>query len=394
MKKLSLKALVPAVLLASTFTTAPANAIAKFKINDESNVWISLLLQLRGEWIEDGQVDGSGWRSDFYIRRARILFGGTINRYVDFFVETDNPNMGKDKPIKDDDGNIIGYKSNNDTKTFIQDAWIRLKLAKEFNIVMGQILLPFSHNNATGATSLLGVDYNLTVVKFPPTSNFIWRDYGVEVMGLVSLPKGSLDYRVGLFDGVETLKGDNVTINEDDNYRITGRLQYNLFDAEGFYYKGTYLGKKKIVSLGAGLDYQKNAAADDYDAPTKVDDYKAWTVDMFVDYPLTGGDVATFQIGYINYDYGNTGNPNDGTAVYAEAGYLFNKQIGFGKVEPIIRYQSFDSDSPSGKDDTGLYIGLAYWIDGFRANIKAEYEFDGGDGKDQDIFTLQAQILF
>ncbi|SNZ08875.1 short chain amide porin [Persephonella hydrogeniphila] len=391
MKKLAVKTLIPAVMATSIFSS-PANAVAKFKINDESSVWISLLLQLRGEWIEDGQVDGSGWRSDFYIRRARILFGGNLTKNVDFFVETDNPNMGKDKVIEDGTKKII--KSNNDTKTFIQDAWIRLKFAKEFNLVFGQILLPFSHNNATGATSLLGLDYNLTVVKFPPTSNFVWRDYGAEVMGLVKLPTGSLDYRIGLFDGVESLNdtGTGVSINKDDNYRITGRIQYNLFDSEGFYYKGTYLGKKKIVSVGAGIDYQKDAAADDYDNPTRVDDYKAWTVDLFIDYPLASGDVATFEAGYIDYDYGNL-HPNDGTAIYAQAGYLFNKKIGIGKIEPIIRYQSFDS-SISGNDITDYYLGLAYWIDGFRANLKAEYKIDDRDGKDQDTLYLQAQILF
>jgi len=82
MRKSAAKTLVPSLIAASILSATPANAVAKFKINDESNVWISLLLQLRGEWIEDGQADGSGWRSDFYIRRARILFGGTINKYV------------------------------------------------------------------------------------------------------------------------------------------------------------------------------------------------------------------------------------------------------------------------------------------------------------------------
>lgn len=394
MKKFFTKSLLSSAVLASALSFSPANAVAKFKINDQSTVWVSLLLQLRGEWIQDGQIDGSGWRSDFYIRRARILFGGTINKYVDFFVETDNPNMGKDKAITDNSGNVIGYKSDNDTKTFIQDAWIRLKLAKEFNLVFGQILLPFSHNNATGATSLLGLDYNLTVVKFPPTSNFVWRDYGAEVMGLITLPTGSLDYRLGIFDGVETLvnPANNVAINKDDNYRITGRIQYNLFDSEGFYYKGTYLGKKKIVSFGAGIDYQKDAAADSYSSPTRVDDYKAWTVDMFIDYPLPSKDVVTFEAGYINYDYGNL-YANDGTAIYAQFGYLFNKQIGIGKIEPVLRYQNFDS-SIAGNDVTEYYIGLAYWIDGFRANLKGEYKIDDRDGKDHDVLYLQAQILF
>ncbi|WP_457643564.1 porin [Persephonella sp.] len=379
MKKLALKALVPSVVAASIFTATPADAVVKFKINDESTVWMSLLLQLRAEWVQDGQIDGSGWERDFYIRRARILFGGTINRYVDFFVETDNPNMGKNY--------------NNDSRTYIQDAWIRFKFAEEFKVVLGQILLPFSHNNATGATSLLGLDYNITVVKFPQTSHFVWRDYGAEVMGLVKLPTGSLDYRIGMFDGAKTVQNGTVYINKDNNPRITGRLQYNLFDSEGFYYKGTYLGKKKIVSFGAGIDYQKDAAADNYATPTVVDDYKAWTIDMFIDYPLASGDVATFEAGYINYDYGNTGNPNDGDAIYAQCGYLINKQIGIGKLEPTFRYQNFDS-SVNGYDVTDYYFGLAYWIDGFRANVKAEYMLDDRDGTDHDTFTLQAQILF
>ncbi|WP_456392369.1 porin [Persephonella sp.] len=379
MKKLALKALVPSVVAASIFTATPADAVVKFKINDESTVWMSLLLQLRAEWVQDGQIDGSGWERDFYIRRARILFGGTINRYVDFFVETDNPNMGKNY--------------NNDSRTYIQDAWIRFKFAEEFKVVLGQILLPFSHNNATGATSLLGLDYNITVVKFPQTSHFVWRDYGAEVMGLVKLPTGSLDYRIGMFDGAKTVQNGTVYINKDNNPRITGRLQYNLFDSEGFYYKGTYLGKKKIVSFGAGIDYQKDAAADNYTTPTVVDDYKAWTIDMFIDYPLASGDVATFEAGYINYDYGNTGNPNDGDAIYAQCGYLINKQIGIGKLEPTFRYQNFDS-SVNGYDVTDYYFGLAYWIDGFRANVKAEYMLDDRDGTDHDTFTLQAQILF
>ena len=392
MRKKAWKIVVPSLLTASLLLNSPSEAAAKFKINDESNVWISFLLQLRGEWLEDGQIDGSGWKSDFYIRRARILFGGKINRYVDFFVETDNPNMGKDTAIKDNAGNTIGYKSSTESRTFIQDAWVRLTFSKAFKVVFGQILLPFSHNNATGATSLLGLDYNLSVVKFPQTGHVVWREYGAEVMGLVSLPAGSLDYRVGIFDGVETLKGTGVTINGDDNYRLTGRIQYNLFDSEGFYYKGTYLGKKKIVSIGAGFDYQKDAAADSYDSPTKVDDYKAWTVDLFVDYPLENSDVVTFEAGYINYDYGNL-NSSDGKAVYAQFGYLFNKNIGIGKVEPVLRYQNFDS-SISGNDTTEYYIGFAYWIDGFRANIKAEYKINESDASKQDAVYLQTQILF
>ena len=136
---------------------------------------------------------------------------------------------------------------------------------------MGQILLSFSYNNETGATSFLGLDYNITVVKFPPISNF------------------------------------------------------------------------------------------------------AWTFDVFIDYPLSSGDIAILETDYKNYDY-NKLHLNDGDAMYAQCGY----QIGIGKIEPIFRYQNFDS-SFEGKDITDYYIGIAYWIDKYKANLKAEYMFDDKD---------------
>ena len=50
----------------------------------------------------------------------------------------------------------------------------------------------------------------------------------------------------------------------------------NVLEAEtGFFYAGTYLGKKKILAIGAGFDGQK--------------DFHAYAADAFFDYPLGPG---------------------------------------------------------------------------------------------------------
>ena len=62
----------------------------------------------------------------------------------------------------------------------------------------------------------------------------------------------------------------------------TGRLQINLLDPEpGFFYAGTYLGKKKILSFGITGDTQKS--------------YQYYGGDVFVDLPL-GPGIFTAQV--------------------------------------------------------------------------------------------------
>src|SRR5204863_5577503 len=103
-----------------------------------------------------------------------------------------------------------------------------------------------------------------------------------------------------------------------------------LMDAEsGFFYSGTYLGKKKIVSLGASFDYQKDPTA----GASSSTDYRAFDVDAFVDLPL-GPGVLTAQVDYLNLHGGwVAGLPK--AALMAEAGYTISDI----KLSPIVRFE-------------------------------------------------------
>ena len=201
------------------------------------------------------------WSKRAKIRRSRIILKGQVAKNVTFFMETD------DVLIKND-------QTGANNKIFTQDAFISYKFADEFQISAGLILLPFMHHNRQSAVSLLGVDYNILIVPLGSITN-VWRDLGVEVRGLL-IPtlngkNGLIDYRIGAWQGKEReLWGtkdysedaypSNDDVNPNNDIRYCGRIQINLLDPEsGFFYSGNYLGKKKIVSFGGGLDYQRHA---------------------------------------------------------------------------------------------------------------------------------------
>ena len=114
--------------------------------------------------------------------------------------------------------------------------------------------------------------------------------------------------------------------------RITTRLHWSALDPEYDYgYRGTYLGTRKVFTLGASYDYQGSAAYADYTNLSGKEDYKAWTVDAFFEYPFASG-TYTLSAAYLNYNLGNAINNNPDPKLpvntelesfYVKAGYLF-----------------------------------------------------------------------
>src|SRR5205807_277870 len=118
--------------------------------------------------------------------------------------------------------------------------------------------------------SLLSWDYFAYTFQhnavFGSAASPVGRDAGAELRGL--LMDGHIEYRAGLFQGRRNVQipppaaagAPAVTVDRvgsRNSFRVTGRLQLNLLDPEtGFFYGGTYLGAKKILSVGGSYDYQ------------------------------------------------------------------------------------------------------------------------------------------
>ncbi len=147
------------------------------------------------------------------------------------------------------------------------------------------MFVPFSRNSLQSAASLLPIDYGAyTFAQTGPTQSTVGRDTGFQVKGY--LLENHLEYRLGAFQGARDARSH-------DAFRYAGRVQYELLDSEGmgFFYTGTYLGKKKVAAIAAAFDRQ--------------DDYHAYDADLFIDYP-SGPGAVTAQVAYNRLDGGTT----------------------------------------------------------------------------------------
>ena len=368
---------------------AAAPAMADGKGKDEPSIQVRFLLQPQMQIIQakkqlgaDAAVnitpDNNGIGQEFYLRRTRVILAGKVNKWIHFFFETDNPNLGRN-------GNAGG--------TFTQDGFIDFRFFNELKVAAGMILLPFSRHNRQSAASLMGLDYHSDVfTAWGPQR--IWRDYGIEARGIVM---DQIDYRVGVFNG---FRGGAAT---NDMPRITGRVAYNFFEPEPkFFYGGTYLGNKKVLSAGFGFDLQPEGGVD---GKGKKDLYYGLTGDVFVDWPLNDGMAATFNTGFMFYSWGpKKTNLQTSIAMFGEAGFFiqnFQPVVGFEWGQPL------DSDTFKDKQVLNFRAGLNYYIKGHNATVKIEYantlnsisfvKVPGGpDASDyrRNVVTLQTQLLF
>jgi hypothetical protein len=302
-----------------------------------------------------GGAAADGFSHNIYVRRARLLVGGTLWSDFELFFETDFADL-----MKSDAMGVKGGPGN-----FIQDVIVTWKRFDFLKIDAGFMLVPLSHNAIQSAASLYGWDYY--AFTFRHTNAFrtavapVGRDSGVQLRGL--LLGGHLEYRVGAFQGLRDpavvvppgMMGEP-ELQSRNGFRVAGRVQVNVFDAEpGFFYAGSYLGTKKILSIGGAFDAQ--------------DDYFYWAADGFLDLPI-GPDGITAQVNVAQWDGGDFIALPKQTGIMAEAGY----RIGALRLSPIFRFEqlSFD-DSTANPKLTRIGGGLAWWVHNHNTNLKLFY---------------------
>jgi hypothetical protein len=155
------------------------------------------------------------------------------------------------------------------------------------------------------------------------------------------------------------------------NSIFEGYFKYNIWDNESTklpYFVGTYLGKKKVLSIGTGFFLHPNGM---YDNSTQEHaNVSHFAGDIFLDMPAGNGAFNAYAaIQAFNYGenyisrWGGTG-----TALYFQSGYY----ISSAKIMP---YVAFSNSSYEGADDaiTALDIGVNYFINGHHAKVTAEY---------------------
>ncbi len=372
---------LPAALVVALFLVAapPAGAQAILKVSDTVNFRFGALLQGWADWQQGSDTSGNtiGYAQNLFIRRARILLSGSVAKDVSFFLDTENTNLGKGP--KNTTGTQLG------TGFQLLDFYGEWKLAQEFAIQGGLILIPLCRNCNTSAASNVTMDYgSFNFNESGPTQSTIGRDTGFQVKGY--LLDGRLEYRAGGYQGARAANSHNA-------FRFNGRLAYAIFDKEQTqFYAGTYLNTKKVLTFGAGYDTQS--------------DYKAYAFDGFLNLPFADKKYSTtIEIDYIHYDGGTTFT---GSVTSANAGVLKqndffvvgNFYIASIKSAPFIRYESqkYTDDVNKVGNKNNLQLGWAYYPFGNYLNFKLgwtrQQRPDDPKTATTNEWTLQMQLFY
>lgn len=349
---------------------------------DAPSVEVGARVQGWYQAVEDAAPDGST-ASDFLVRRAYVYLTGSFpTQHVSLFAHVAGDRIGQQG--LDNAGLGLG------TGIALRDGWVAWEPTPAFRVQAGRMYVPFTRAFGTESTfTLLSTDLPTTQGGGRGAlfyASKVGRDDGIVVWG--TLLAGRLQYRVGLMEGVEGAG------NPSDALRLSGRVALQLLEPETTWFnRGTYLGTKRVLAFGFGIDRQDDLTATGH---PRFDSH-AWTLDGFFDHPLGNGAV-TLEGSVTDIDgltqplafAGLTAGANARLA-YVNAGYLLPGTVGPGRVQVFGRWERVDGDGD--RDTTTPTIGANYLVRGH--DLKATVEWSQIDrhaiGTTQ-VWTVQVQF--
>ncbi len=276
----------------------------------------------------------------------------------------------------------------------------------------------FARFSSPGIASFLGYDAPLFQQSTNDVTDQFLRKFSVYAKGKIS----KLDYRLIATTPMSAQNSTaikNISLNSDFSYQpakmqYSGYFMYQFLDEESNvipYLAGTYLGKKKVLNIGAGFQFQQDAMwhYGDTSASAKQiiqQNMMHLAVDVFYDHPLgeKGAAISAYAC-FAKMDYGknyirnfNPMNPADaavlgsynnfngggnlfpmygtGTVLYGQFGYLLPSTITGeknGQLQPYVMVM--DASYERLNQQMLLYdVGINWLIDGSRAKISLDYQ--------------------
>jgi hypothetical protein len=332
--KMTLLSVIGALSLSLVAAPATAQIVVK---NEDITFRFGIAGQLWADWTQDSS-GSQGYQQNFYLRRARLIVGGDLGKDISFFIQTDDPRLG------------ITPK-NLASGFLLQDALLEWRPTKVFQIVGGEMIVPFTRNGLQSPMSYLTLDVSpISTVANSATQSSALRDAGFEAKGFFL--NDHLLYRIGEYSGERDA-------NAHDSPRTVGYLQYDFFDPEkGYLFSGTGLGKSKILAIDGGFDAQGS--------------YRGYSANLAAALPVNKGDELAAQFQYIHYDgktkFPTIGDQND---YLLEAGYYIHQ----AKVQPFLKYESqgFVASTNASKDINRFGFGANYYIRGQNLKWTLQY---------------------
>ena len=356
----------PALAKPAFPTMGPSNELV---LGENFFIRPGLMLQGWSELLQDRVVQPDGEEGDYqwntYLRRARIFFAGGVFKKLTFLLLLEAANLGRTTTAPD------GTASKAFDTLVFQDAFLSLNLHQAFSIQAGLMLSPFCRNILQSTSTYTSLDVLATSATFiGSVQTSALRDTGVQAKG--QLLSDRLEYRIGVFQGIRQSSAQEGAQGGKNPPRFLGYLQYDFLDTEtGYVFNGMYFGRKRVLGVAGGFDYQKLDGTD-------VDAYWAVSAAAFLNYPLggpskEGGDEISALVQWLHFDPGTTVTSGlaDQDDIAAELGY-YNKGLKgsvFGKVEMRMH-----EDEMFEAGDLRIYGGgLKYYLAEAAANITLAY---------------------
>lgn len=274
-----------------------------------------------------------------------------------------------------------------------------------------------SRFSSSGVAAILGMD--LPVVQEPTndvTDQFV-RKLGVYAKGKIA----GFDYRFSVSNpfpvqnsiaAVAALPatGNNMAYFSTNAPKLhyQGYAMWQFFDKESNqlpYMAGSYLGKKKVLNIGAGFAFEKDAMCyRNSNQDTISTPLKQFGIDVFYDSYLdkTKQNAITAYVSFLNYNFGpnyirnagamNTANGVNGNAsfngagnafpligtgqvLFGQVGYLFRKDLmkSYGTLQPYISglYANYEKLN----DPVMVYdLGVNWIMGGSNSKISLDYQ--------------------
>jgi hypothetical protein len=344
---------------------------------------ISVGLGMRGSFssVDDGAPNGTDRSKDFNLDSVRLYVNASLTKTIKATFNTE----------RDGDGNIK-----------VLDGYARFEFNDGFNVWAGRMLPPSDRANLDGPYYLSSWLYPGVVSQYP--AKFAGRDDGVTVWG--KLLDKRLVYSAGVFNGHNRVSGAS---NDGDNLLFAGRVAYNFLDVEddpAYYTSSTYYGSANILTVAFAMQYQKDGVG----TAAAKGDYLGWNFDALFEKKVLDGGAVTLEGAYYKYDtddtidvapgFGgasstaNVGGITQGDAYLVSGAFLFPTEIGWGKFQPVVRFQHFDADLFN--TTTKQYdVGVNYIIKGHNARLSVVYaksETTSLPDSDQVVAGLQLQF--
>lgn len=389
--------LLSAVTLALAVPAAPVAAGPTWEFGpDYEGV---LKLDYKGQFQASARDIGSGSDGDdttteFNFFRNRIALMGAYGDHFSLYVQTE---FHEDNNIYDNYsfGPGVGDGENNNFQML--DAVMRFRYNDSLNLWLGKFKHALVRENLEGCFTPLSLDRS--IFQLTPMNEERTRTKGVELWG--NLFEERFQYRALVSNG----RNDS-TLSPDSEFRYTLRGHVSLLDPESSHgYKGTYIGEKKVLTIGAGYEMENDIAYDDVTGQTGAVDYEGWTADLFFEYPVEDAGTFTFSTAYADYDLddayqgadpdrytiGHNGEKNGG---YTKIGYMLpNYPLQF-----FARGENWSFAELNGIVDQEIdwYAGgLNYYFRGQDLKLTLEYsnnDFDKEDADNEDFDTVTAQL--